>query len=401
MLLTYAQTGPDFEWEMILQAVEIMGAKCVIAHEKHKDGGDHYHALCVHPTKFQFRDHRAFDIGHYHPNIKQIKVTPEHTWAYVRKENDIKHDGIPEKPVATRKRKADTDGVFNYILGAQTKDQMAKRFKEKRPREYFTCHNNIKATIETEFPQDDHPAWVTPPNFISNIDLFPEILDWTSKYIDPIGHQRDTSCTPSLTTGSGSITSGESWDMDGRSSYELFEPGFFLQQPIDDQSIQGLQPEEGDKEDGVLLRCATPSIDRAPANITGKPRPISLIIWGPSRLCKTQWARSLGKHSYFSNEWNLAGYDDTCDYAIFDDMKGGMGSIDYKSWIGGQGQFDSTDKYSKKRRIYWSKPCIFISNDNPFEDDSRGRRIDKEWLAANTLCVNIATPLGRFVNDNQ
>ena len=73
------------------------------------------------------------------------------------------------------------------------------------------------------------------------------------------------------------------------------------------------------------------------------------------------------------------------EYAVFDDISGGLRAFDYKAWLGGQLHFTITDKYMKKKTISWGKPCIYISNDDPFMD----RGIDIDWLTANTICVNI------------
>ena len=124
--------------------------------------------------------------------------------------------------------------------------------------------------------------------------------------------------------------------------------------------------------------------------VTGRPK--SLIIFGPTRIGKTIWARSLGKHAYFPGLFMLEGFSPTeCKYAIFDDMVNGIASIpNFKAWLGGQKKFVVGDKYMRKQRIKWDKPCIMIGNTDPREDM---RQEDINWLEGNCVIVEITETL--------
>lgn len=93
-------------------------------------------------------------------------------------------------------------------------------------------------------------------------------------------------------------------------------------------------------------------------------RPKSLLLIGPSRLGKTEWARSLGPHMYFNHLMNVDDWNSDSNYIIFDDF-----GWDYipakKCFIGSQKTFTITDKYRKKRTVSWGKPCIILTNDSP------------------------------------
>jgi len=80
-------------------------------------------------------------------------------------------------------------------------------------------------------------------------------------------------------------------------------------------------------------------------------RPNSLILIGPSRCGKTEWARSLGKHMYFNNLLNLDDWDESADYIILDDFSPDITKFlpSWKCFFGGQKQFTLTDKYRGKR----------------------------------------------------
>ena len=77
-------------------------------------------------------------------------------------------------------------------------------------------------------------------------------------------------------------------------------------------------------------------------------RPKSLILHGPSRTGKTQWARSIGPHLYFNGYFNMDQLTTNAEYAIFDDFEDWSTFKQYKQWLGAQQQFVVTDKYKKK-----------------------------------------------------
>ncbi|KAN0085082.1 hypothetical protein V8E54_001549 [Elaphomyces granulatus] len=116
----------------------------------------------------------------------------------------------------------------------------------------------------------------------------------------------------------------------------------------------------------------------------------SLIMYGPSLTGKTTWARSQGPHAYFPGLFMLEGFSPSdVEYAIFDDMMHGIYSIpNWKFWLGGQSEFAIGDKYMRKQRITWGKPCIFIGNSDPRLTLSG---TDLSWLEAN--CLSTKDPL--------
>lgn len=117
-------------------------------------------------------------------------------------------------------------------------------------------------------------------------------------------------------------------------------------------------------------------------------RPKALWITGPSRLGKTEWARSLGRHMYFNGAFDLGIWDDEADYIIFDDMDWKW--FPYKKqFIGAQRQFVVTDKYRKKKTIHWGKPCICIWNpdNDPWPFFSAREEM---WYKENTIKVHLS-----------
>lgn len=106
----------------------------------------------------------------------------------------------------------------------------------------------------------------------------------------------------------------------------------------------------------------------------------SLVLIGPTRVGKTVWARSLGNHAYFGGLFSIDEDLKNVEYAVFDDMLGGLEYWhSYKFWLGAQKQFYATDKYKGKRLINWGRPCIYVHNKDPREDP----KADVDWLEGN------------------
>ncbi|UDN67440.1 replication-associated protein [robinz virus RP_199] len=118
----------------------------------------------------------------------------------------------------------------------------------------------------------------------------------------------------------------------------------------------------------------------------------SLILWGPSRMGKTLWARSLGRHAYFGGLFSLDEDTASVDYAIFDDFGGLKFLPTFKFWLGHQAQFYVTDKYKGKQLVQWGKPSIWLSNSNPL-DEFEMKAEDVEWLRANCQIVYLDSSL--------
>ena len=119
-------------------------------------------------------------------------------------------------------------------------------------------------------------------------------------------------------------------------------------------------------------------------------RPKTLILCGPSRTGKTEWARSLGRHMYFNGQFNLDDWDDDAQYIILDDMN--IKYVpNYKAWFGAQRQFVLTDKYRKKRTVKWGKPLIWICNEG--EDPRKAVTVNKEWMEKNSTFVFVHNKL--------
>lgn len=116
----------------------------------------------------------------------------------------------------------------------------------------------------------------------------------------------------------------------------------------------------------------------------------SLVLYGPTRTGKTVWARSLGKHAYFGGLFCMDEALDGVEYAVFDDMQGGLKFFhSYKFWLGCQAQFYVTDKYKGKKLVNWGRPSIYVSNQNPLCDEG----VDHDWLIGNCDFIEVTESL--------
>ncbi|UOK20969.1 replication associated protein [Chifec genomovirus UA13_114] len=118
----------------------------------------------------------------------------------------------------------------------------------------------------------------------------------------------------------------------------------------------------------------------------------SLILWGPSRMGKTVWARSLGKHLYFGGIFSARNLgDDGIKFAVFDDIAGGIKFFPrFKDWLGCQMEFMVKELYRDPHLFRWGRPAIWIANSDPRHDMTHD---DIVWLEANCIFVEISSAI--------
>ena len=113
----------------------------------------------------------------------------------------------------------------------------------------------------------------------------------------------------------------------------------------------------------------------------------SLVLSGPSRIGKTELIRSIGKHWYMNGEWDVMQVRADCDYGVLDDLV--IEKFPYwKQFLGCHKQFTVTDKYHKKKQIFWGKPVVWICNEDP-----KVWSIDSDWMEDNVVVVRVNNKL--------
>lgn len=111
-----------------------------------------------------------------------------------------------------------------------------------------------------------------------------------------------------------------------------------------------------------------------------------LVVVGPTRLGKTAWARSLGKHMFWRTTVAYGDWNDEAKYIVMDDID--WQYIPQKKGILTQmGEVTLTDKYVKKITVDNNKPAIVLTNKTPDFGD------EQAYWHANTTIVQITESL--------
>lgn len=138
------------------------------------------------------------------------------------------------------------------------------------------------------------------------------------------------------------------------------------------------------------------------------------MIWGPTQVGKTTWARSLGPHVYFmgvmSGEVALRDMPDA-EYAVFDDMRGGIDFFpSWKEWLGSQATVSVKKLYRDPVQLKWGKPSIWLANQDPRDQlranitertphgKVRAIENDIEWLEGNCQFVYVGESIISHAN---
>ncbi|DBA06675.1 TPA_asm: Rep [Welwitschia mirabilis associated geminivirus B] len=120
-------------------------------------------------------------------------------------------------------------------------------------------------------------------------------------------------------------------------------------------------------------------------------RPNSLILEGPSRTGKTEWARSLGRHNYFCGHIDLGQYDQLAQYNVIDDIQ--LRYCKYmKELIGAQKDWTANPKYKPTITIPGGIPAIVLCNPDMSWDNEIYPPL-REWFDVNAVFVTINEPL--------
>lgn len=136
-----------------------------------------------------------------------------------------------------------------------------------------------------------------------------------------------------------------------------------------------------------------------------------MVLYGPSRTGKTVWARSLGPHVYtmgiVSGKLLLRDAPGS-RYAVFDDMRGGIGYFHaWKEWLGAQAVVTVKELYRDPVQLVWGRPSVWLANTDPrtelwgalHEHATVSKReavqSDIDWLEANCIFVELREPIFR------
>lgn len=347
-LITYAQSDGLDPFDVV-NALSAVGAECIIGREAHSDGGTHLHAFVDFGRKFQSRRQDVFDVAGFHPNIQASLRNPQAAYDYAIKDGDVVAGGL-ERPNGVKATGATID--YDQIFMAPTREEFFETVRSLAPRLLLANFTSLEKYADWHYRVDPEP-YRPNPEHVFNTTQFPELGEWVDEYLEwdasVSGEYRTLLCGGDGPTGhfraavSRPYNSGLAWRR--RSIYVLLI--------------------------GVIL---------------GRGK--SLIIYGSSRMGKTEWARSLGPHAYFGGMFSLDEVTGHEKYAVFDDVSFKY-CPHYKSWLGQQLEFYCTDKYKKKKLVKWGKPVIWCTNENPIYSQD----VDMGWVEANCILVSVESQL--------
>ncbi|ANN22659.1 replication initiation associated protein [Gemycircularvirus HV-GcV2] len=329
-----------------------LGAECIVGRESHADGGLHLHAFFMFERKFESRDVRVFDVDGLHPNIVRGYTTPRKGADYAIKDGDVVAGGLDISQLGAPV--SHTSAVWATIIMASTREEFFEACATLAPRSLVCSFTSLKCYADWKYRPEPVP-YEHPSGLSFDTTAYPELDAWVSHALE--GPECGGECPPTA-----------------------------------EDTFPSLRP-PGALRVYAMSHCW--AAWRLPAKLMGvmltySGRRRSLVLYGPTRLGKTLWARALGSHAYFGGLFSLDESLEDVDYAVFDDMQGGLKFFHaYKFWLGAQSQFWATDKYKGKRLIHWGKPSIYIANGNPLTDEG----VDHDWLLGNCDFVEITTSL--------
>lgn len=120
-------------------------------------------------------------------------------------------------------------------------------------------------------------------------------------------------------------------------------------------------------------------------------RPTTLILEGPTRTGKTQWARSMGLHNYFCGGVDWSNYNVNAVYNVFDDIPFKFLPCK-KEILGAQQDFTVNEKYCKKARIKGGIPSIILCNPDQSYLEALHASDLSDWSETNCKHVKFVFP---------
>lgn len=114
------------------------------------------------------------------------------------------------------------------------------------------------------------------------------------------------------------------------------------------------------------------------------------MLVGPSKTGKTQWARSLGRHMFMRENFNLDDWDQDADYVVLDDLP--MDKVPgWKVLLGSMGDMVLYDRYRPKKHVRWGpkKCCIILCNPGVDWRYSERWKDEREWCETNVEVIEI------------
>lgn len=171
-LLTYSQCR-DLDPHKIVCRLTELRAECIVASEKHADGGTHLHAFVDFGRKFRTRKVNAFDVGSHHPNISPSYGTPQKSYDYAIKDNDVVGGGLKRPGGASVPKDGD---VWAEIILAESREQFFDLLRSLAPRALLCSFPSLVKYADWKYRVDPEP-YRHDPQCTFDLSDAPELLE--------------------------------------------------------------------------------------------------------------------------------------------------------------------------------------------------------------------------------
>lgn len=152
--LTYSQfNGDPLQRVSDIQAcLACLGVhRSIVGHERHQDGGHHYHVVAQWENVFKAHDIRCFDVDGCHPNFKSVRGdgNVNRVLDYCLKDGDYYGDD-PEffrRAVPVRSKTS----IWAEIVGAESASEFWRLARELAPFEFVNNYDRLARYVETHY----------------------------------------------------------------------------------------------------------------------------------------------------------------------------------------------------------------------------------------------------------
>lgn len=144
---------------------------CLIGHERHQDGGHHYHCVAHFSTKLRLRE-RSFDFEQHHPNIRTVgrkKSDWTNVVQYTRKED--------EQPLEFGSPRHSCKSVWSEVAQASSREEAESLIQSEQPRDWIINRRQLDYALDKMFPVQENPQSGSNYSF-SYQNLPDQLVNW-------------------------------------------------------------------------------------------------------------------------------------------------------------------------------------------------------------------------------
>ena len=125
-------------------------------------------------------------------------------------------------------------------------------------------------------------------------------------------------------------------------------------------------------------------------------RRTALVLVGPTRTGKTEWAERAGPNPIImNNRWNMSNYFPGASHVVINDVDlksfGGSTETYWREVLGCQKRFDARDRYTKTEQLKWGFACILTCN--PDQDPRNISYIETYLRESGAVFVDVGRKL--------